>query len=112
MSTMQSTIRVGELEESKPVRVVVDGEDVLIAKIGSEVFAVSDICTHSEVSLSEGEIEGCSIECWLHGSSFDLRTGQPSGPPATTALQTYKVELETNSDNPMIFISIAESAGK
>jgi nitrite reductase/ring-hydroxylating ferredoxin subunit len=109
---MQSTIRVGELEESKPVRVVVDGEDVLIAKIGSEVFAVSDICTHSEVSLSEGEIEGCSIECWLHGSSFDLRTGQPSGPPATTALQTYKVELETNSDNPMIFISIAESAGK
>ena len=112
MTTLQATIRMSDLEDSKPVRVVVDGDDVLLAKIGTDVFAVSDICTHSEVSLSEGEIEGCSIECWLHGSSFDLRTGQPSGPPATTALQTYEVTLETETDNPMIFISIAESAGK
>ena len=112
MSTMQATIRISDLEDSKPFRVVIDGEDILLAKIGSDVFAVSDICTHSEVSLSEGDIEGCSIECWLHGSSFDLRTGQPSGPPATTALQTYEVALETNSDNPMIYISKSESAGK
>ena len=112
MSTTFETVRLSELENQKPLKVVVDGEDVLLAKVNDEVFAVNDICTHSEVSLSEGEIEGCSIECWLHGSSFDLRTGEPSGPPAVTALATYKVILEENSSDPMIYVSISESAGK
>ena len=102
--------RKSALEESKPLRVVVDGEDVLLAKIDDEIFAVSDICTHSEVSLSEGDIEGCAIECWLHGSSFDLRTGAASGPPATSDLQTYKVVIEENQTDPMIFVSLSESA--
>ena len=83
---------------------------MLLAKIDDDVFAVSDICTHSEVSLSEGDIEGCSIECWLHGSSFDLRTGTASGPPATSNLQTYKVVIEKNQTDPMIFVSLSESA--
>jgi 3-phenylpropionate/trans-cinnamate dioxygenase ferredoxin subunit len=110
MSTMFETVRKSELEESKPFRVVVDGEDVLLAKIDGEIFAVSDICTHSEVSLSEGDIEGCAIECWLHGSSFDLRTGKPSGPPATTSLKTFAIKLEEDQPDPMIFVSLSESA--
>ena len=72
MTTMFETVRVSSLQDRKPFKVTVDGEDVLLAKVDDAVFAVSDICTHSEVSLSEGDIEGCSIECWLHGSSFDL----------------------------------------
>lgn len=112
MTTLFETVRLSELIEAKPRKVVVDGDDVLLAKIAEEIFAVSDICTHSEVSLSEGDIEGCAIECWLHGSSFNLRTGEPSGPPAVTPLATYKVVLEENSDNPMIYVSISESAGK
>ena len=47
-----------------------------------ELFAVDDRCSHADVSLSEGEVEGCLIECWLHGSQFDLRTGQPTCLPA------------------------------
>ena len=112
MTAAFETVRMSELEEKKPYKVVVDGDDVLLAKIENDVYAVSDICTHSEVSLSEGDIEGCSIECWLHGSSFDLKTGEPSGPPAVTPLATYKVTLEENSDNPMIYVSTSESAGK
>lgn len=110
MTTMFETVRVSVLEEAKPLRVVVDGEDVLLAKVADEIFAVSDICTHSEVSLSEGDIEGCAIECWLHGSSFDLRTGNPSGPPATTPLKTFAIELEKDQTDPMIFVSLSESA--
>ena len=110
MSTMFETVRVSSLQDRTPFKVSVDGEDVLLAKIDDDVFAVSDICTHSEVSLSEGDIEGCSIECWLHGSSFDLRTGTASGPPATSNLQTYKVVIEENQTDPMIFVSLSESA--
>lgn len=110
MTTMFETIRVSSLQDRKPFKVTVDGEDVLLAKVDDAVFAVSDICTHSEVSLSEGDIEGCAIECWLHGSSFDLRTGAASGPPATSDLKTYKVVIEENQTDPMIFVSLSESA--
>ena len=110
MSTMFETVRFSNLQDRKPFKVTVDGEDILLAKIDQEVFAVSDICTHSEVSLSEGDIEGCWIECWLHGSSFDLRTGAVSGPPATVDLRTYKVSIEQDQSDPMIFISLSESA--
>ena len=110
MTTMFETVRKSVLEESKPLRVVVDGEDILLAKIADEIFAVSDICSHSEVSLSEGEIYGCAIECWLHGSSFDLRSGRPSGPPATSPIKTFAIKLEENQSDPMIFVSLSESA--
>ncbi|MEY3163838.1 MAG: hypothetical protein RI887_662, partial [Actinomycetota bacterium] len=69
---------------------------VCVARIGDEVFAVEDTCTHSEASLSEGEITGTKIECWLHGAEFDLRTGQALTPPATAALKTFKVEVNGN----------------
>ncbi len=110
MTTRFETVRVSSLQDRKPVKVTVDGEDVLLAKVDDAVFAVSDICTHSEVSRSEGDIEGCAIECWLHGSSFDLRTGAASGPPATADLQTYKVVIEEDQTDPMIFVSLSESA--
>lgn len=70
-----------------------------------ELFAVSDTCTHAEVSLSEGDIEDCAIECWLHGSRFDLRTGEPSGPPATVALTTYDVAMSDDAD-PVISVRV------
>ena len=110
MTTMFETVRISQLQESKPFKVVIEGQDVLLAKIADQIYAVSDVCTHSEVSLSEGDIEGCAIECWLHGSSFDLRTGEPSGPPATTGLKTFAVELSTEQPDPMIYVSISKSA--
>ena len=57
---------------------------IAVVHTEGEWFAVSDICSHADVSLAEGDIDGCTLECWLHGSRFDLRTGRPSGPPATT----------------------------
>ncbi|NCV73517.1 MAG: non-heme iron oxygenase ferredoxin subunit [Actinobacteria bacterium] len=84
------------LVSGKPVAIDVDGVAVCVARIGDEVFAVEDTCTHSEASLSEGEITGTKIECWLHGAEFDLRTGEALTPPATAALKTFKVEVNGN----------------
>jgi len=84
------------LVEGKPVAIDVDGVAVCVARVGDEVFAVADTCTHSEASLSEGEITGTKIECWLHGAEFDLRTGQALTPPATESLKSFKVKRNGN----------------
>jgi 3-phenylpropionate/trans-cinnamate dioxygenase ferredoxin subunit len=64
--------------------------------VADEVFAVADTCTHSEASLSEGEVTGNKIECWLHGAEFDLKTGKALTPPATESLKTFNVERNGN----------------
>ncbi|HVX53226.1 non-heme iron oxygenase ferredoxin subunit [Nocardioides sp.] len=71
----------------------VDGYDVAIARDGEEFFAVQDLCSHAAVALSEGEVAECQIECYLHGSRFDLRTGKPTGLPATEPVATFPVEI-------------------
>jgi nitrite reductase/ring-hydroxylating ferredoxin subunit len=85
---------LSELEPDTPVRVEVGGVPVSLVLAEGEVFAINDICSHANVSLSEGEVEDCSIECWLHGSRFDLRTGKPSGLPATRPVPVYPVKIE------------------
>ncbi len=84
------------LVDGKPIAIDVDGVAVCVAKVGDEVFAVADTCTHSEASLSEGEITGTKIECWLHGAEFDLRTGVALTPPATESLKSFKVKRNGN----------------
>ena len=59
-----------------------------------DIHAVDDTCSHANVSLSEGELDGCTLECWLHGSRFDIRTGEPSGPPAIVPIDVYPVKVE------------------
>ncbi|MEV4561413.1 bifunctional 3-phenylpropionate/cinnamic acid dioxygenase ferredoxin subunit [Kitasatospora sp. NPDC049285] len=82
------------LQEDVPKRVELNGVAVAIVRTDDGVYAINDICSHANVSLSEGEVEDCMIECWLHGSSFDLRTGKPSGLPATRPVAVYPVKIE------------------
>jgi len=92
-----SFLRACSLAEVAPgsaIAVNVDGTAVAVVRAGDDVFAISDECSHAAIPLSEGEVEGCEIECWLHGSRFDLRTGKPSGPPATEPVPTYEVRVE------------------
>jgi 3-phenylpropionate/trans-cinnamate dioxygenase ferredoxin subunit len=85
---------LGDLAEDVPKRVELNGVPVSVVRTDEGVFAINDICSHANVSLSEGEVEDCMIECWLHGSSFDLRTGKPSGLPATRPVAVYPVKIE------------------
>jgi 3-phenylpropionate/trans-cinnamate dioxygenase ferredoxin component len=65
---------------------------------GPEVFAIENLCSHAAVALSEGEVEDCTVECWLHGSRFDLRSGKPTGLPATEPVATFPVDVRTGPD--------------
>ncbi|MFJ2033141.1 bifunctional 3-phenylpropionate/cinnamic acid dioxygenase ferredoxin subunit [Streptosporangium sp. NPDC087985] len=59
-----------------------------------EIYAVDDTCTHQDASLADGWLEGCEVECPLHASRFDLRTGRVDGPPARLPLRTHRVVVE------------------
>jgi 3-phenylpropionate/trans-cinnamate dioxygenase ferredoxin subunit len=83
-----------EVADGQAVRVEVDGLDVAIVRNGDDVYAIEDECSHAQVALSEGEVEGCEIECWMHGSRFDLRTGKPTGPPATVPGPIFPVRID------------------
>ena len=86
-----------ELQQGKPVKVEKDGKTICVARVGDEVFAVDDICSHSDASLSEGDVTDFKIECWLHGAEFDLRTGEALTPPAVAPLHTYGVHVDGDS---------------
>lgn len=92
-----SDISLADLVEGKPVRIEKNGESLCIAKVGGEVFAISDVCSHSDASLAEGEVSGFKIECWLHGAEFDLRTGAALTPPAVAPVKTYPVTIDGDS---------------
>jgi len=79
------------LVPGKPTRIELNGTPVCVARVGDEVFAVSDTCSHSDASLSAGDVSDHKIECWLHGAEFDLRTGEALSLPATQPLQTFSV---------------------
>jgi 3-phenylpropionate/trans-cinnamate dioxygenase ferredoxin subunit len=96
---------VDELEEEIPRRVVLDDVPISLVRVDDEVFAIYDVCSHEEVSLSEGEVDGLTIECWLHGSRFDLRTGKPTGLPATKPVPVYPVRVEGDD----VFVAVEES---
>jgi 3-phenylpropionate/trans-cinnamate dioxygenase ferredoxin subunit len=89
-----ANIAFSQLQDGKPLKVSLGAKDVCVARIGEEVFAVADICTHSEASLSEGDISNYKIECWLHGAEFDLRTGEALTPPAVEKLETFEVRRD------------------
>ena len=86
--------RLSDVPDEGAIRVELAGKPVCLAKSGGEVFAISDVCSHADVALSEGDVEDGKIECWLHGSLFDLRTGEPSGLPATRPVPTFPVTVE------------------
>lgn len=89
---------LSQFADRAPRKFSIDGEDVLVVRVGDDMFAVADTCTHAEVSLSEGEVYDCTVECWLHGTAFDLRTGEPLSPPATRALETFAVVIGDQPD--------------
>jgi 3-phenylpropionate/trans-cinnamate dioxygenase ferredoxin component len=85
---------LSSVAEGSAVGVDVDGVPVAIVRSEGEVFAIHDVCSHAEVALSEGDVEDGEVECWLHGSRFDLRTGHPTGLPATEPVPIYPVKVD------------------
>ncbi|MDO5503394.1 MAG: non-heme iron oxygenase ferredoxin subunit [Actinomycetia bacterium] len=94
-----------ELPQTGAARAQLDERIVSIVRVeDGSVHCIDDECTHGKVSLSEGEISACTIECWLHGSRFDLRTGEPLTPPATVPVVVHHVKIEDGS----VFVALNE----
>ena len=89
---------LSEVPDDEALGVTVGSLEVAVARNGDEVFAIQDQCSHAAVALSEGEVADCTVECWLHGSSFDLRTGKPTGLPATEPVATFPIEVRDTPD--------------
>jgi 3-phenylpropionate/trans-cinnamate dioxygenase ferredoxin component len=89
---MISVCTVDELPPGAAVRVEAD-VPVAVFNVDGQLYAVDDTCTHQDASLVDGYLEGCWVECPLHASTFDLRTGAVSGPPAKRAVRTHAVEV-------------------
>ena len=86
-----------DIPEGEARRFVVDRIEIAVANAGGgRFYAVDDICSHAEASLSEGEVDvdDETIECPRHGSTFDLRTGNPKTLPATVRIPTFPVKVE------------------
>ena len=85
-----------EVPTDEALGVTIGDLDVAVARNGDEVFALQDLCSHAAVALSEGEVANCTIECWLHGSRLDLRTGKPTGLPATEPVSVVPTEVRAD----------------
>jgi 3-phenylpropionate/trans-cinnamate dioxygenase ferredoxin component len=73
---------------------VVDGSvPIAVFNVDGDLYAIDDTCTHQDASLADGWVEGCFVECPLHSSQFDLRTGDPHAPPATNPVRTHAVRI-------------------
>lgn len=110
-ATEYAVCSVGDIPPGTARRVDVDGVEVAVVHTEGKIYAIDDVCSHAEVSLSEGEVEGCFIECWLHGSRFDVRTGEPTGPPAVEPVPVYHARVEGEGDSATIYVSVDKGAG-
>ena len=95
-----------EVPSDEALGVTIGDYDVAVARDGAEVFALQDLCSHAAVALSEGEVANCTIECWLHGSTFDLRTGKPTTFPATEPVATFPVEIRDTDGSPAVWVDV------
>ena len=88
--------RLDELASGEARRFEVGRHQLCVVRIGDDVYVIGDRCSHADYSLSDGEIyaDEREIECWKHGSTFSLITGEPQSLPATRAVPVYKVQID------------------
>jgi 3-phenylpropionate/trans-cinnamate dioxygenase ferredoxin component len=98
MATYETVATLDELPDGAMKQVLVSGELVGLYRAGDDVYAISDVCTHEEAYLTEGEFEPeeLEVECPLHGSHFNVATGEVRILPATRPVATYDVKIEGN----------------
>ncbi len=89
------SLPLAELLDGAATRVELAGAPVCLVRLGDDVYAIGDICSHAHVSLSEGEVwaEDREIECPAHSSTFELTTGKPTCLPATQPVPVYDVAV-------------------
>ena len=107
-ATFVKVCPASDIKQGEVIAAEVNGVPLAIVHCGDDsIRAVYDECSHAQIPLSEGEVDGCTLECWLHGSRFDLTTGEPTGLPATEPVAIYPVEIHDGD----IYVSLVPSNG-
>jgi 3-phenylpropionate/trans-cinnamate dioxygenase ferredoxin subunit len=107
-ATFQRVCPAGDVAPGTVVAVDVNGTPVALVHCADGTYhATYDECSHEQIPLSEGEVDDCTLECWLHGSRFDVHTGEPTGLPATEPVPVYPVEIHDGD----VYVSLVPSNG-
>ncbi len=96
MNGFQRVCAVDDVKPESAIPVEIDGVEVALVHSAGEFYAIADECSHASIPLSEGDVGDGEIECYLHGSRFDLRTGEPLGLPATEPVAVYPCQVSGN----------------
>jgi 3-phenylpropionate/trans-cinnamate dioxygenase ferredoxin component len=94
MSEYQKVATIDELSPGGRLSLVFDDRSVILFQIGADFYAVEDVCSHDGQPLTDGRLEGTSIECPRHGARFDVRTGRPLCMPAVEPIEVFNVKLD------------------
>lgn len=97
---------LSEVPDDAAYTATVGRQDIVLVRDGEEVFAAEDMCSHAMYPLSEGDVAECHVECALHGSRFDLRTGKPDVLPATEPIATFPVRLEATDSGVDVYVDV------
>jgi 3-phenylpropionate/trans-cinnamate dioxygenase ferredoxin subunit len=100
---------LSSLPEGGALGVEVSGVRVALAKVGDDVYAIADNCSHRDFPLSHGEVdaEACTLTCEWHGAAFDLRTGAPTCPPAVRPVAVFPAKV----DGGAVWVDVGDEAG-
>lgn len=94
----------GDVPEGEAREFHLGGREIVLCNVEGEFYALQGMCTHEELPLDGGEVDGTTLFCNWHGASFDVCTGRATGLPATEPLQTY----ETRVDGGRIFVTVPD----
>jgi nitrite reductase/ring-hydroxylating ferredoxin subunit len=95
-NTFVDVTALSDLPPGTTKKITIENTDILLANVDGKMYAVDDMCTHEDSSLSLGCLKNELVSCTLHGSRFNVRTGEPMEEPATVALQCYKVRVQND----------------
>jgi len=104
----QQVASLSDLREGLPKPVMLDSDtEVLLVRVGNDVYAIQPTCTHQETWLDLGRVlpQSFEIECPLHDGRFDLRTGEPTNPPVIVPIKTYAVRVTEGA----VFVSKSDA---
>lgn len=96
MALFQTVAKIDDIPDEGMIQVIAHGDPIGLYRVGDEVYAINDYCSHEETFLTDGEFEpeDFEVECPLHGSRFDVRDGSVRILPATKPVATYPVKIE------------------
>jgi 3-phenylpropionate/trans-cinnamate dioxygenase ferredoxin subunit len=101
--SLQRACALADVAPESAIAVEVGDEDVAIVLSGGRYYAIADECSHAAIPLSEGDVGDGEIECYLHGSRFDLASGKPLGLPATQPVAVYRCHIR--GDDVLVDVS-------